>query len=476
MIRLQGKSPRILVVGDLMIDYYLWGRCERISPEAPVQVVDIERENSVLGGAGNVLNNLLSLGADVSAASVIGDDENGLALLNMLQHAGVNTAMVIREQGRKTSKKTRVVASHQQVVRFDKESKENIALTSESTLLNAINSGIENYDAVLLSDYKKGVLTDNLTHEVIRFAREFNKPILVDPKGQDYRKYRGATLLTPNRKEAIQATGIEITDKDSLREALLMLKTDFDLKASMITLSEDGMAFYENDELTHIHAQAKEVYDVTGAGDTVLATMGFSIACGLSLLESARIANAAAAVVVGKLGSATVGLDEIDHYLKATHHNEIDAKIIPFSRIDEVLAPLRKQEKEIVFTNGCFDILHRGHVSYLQASREEGDLLVVGLNSDASVKRLKGESRPVVNEDDRAYMLAALSMVNYVVIFEEDTPYELIKAVRPNTLTKGADYHGKKVVGDDIAGRVKLIEFVTGRSTTNTITKIKSTC
>ncbi len=473
MLHLKNHSPKILVIGDLMIDYYLWGKCERISPEAPVQVVEIERESAVLGGAGNVLNNLLSLGAQVSACSVIGEDANAEELCGLLDASGIERSMILRQSGRKTSKKSRVVASHQQVIRFDKESKEDISAASQAALIAQVEKRLGEFDAVLLSDYHKGVLTEALTRKVVALIRAAGKPVLVDPKGDDYSKYTGATLITPNKKEASIASRIAIRDDASLKEAGELLKNSLKLDACVITLSEDGMAIFE-EEMTKIGATAKEVYDVTGAGDTVLATLGFALAAGQSLLEAAKLANSAAAVVVGKLGSATVTIDEIIAYEGSLHHCEISEKIKRFEAIGETVAELKKRKKRVVFTNGCFDILHRGHVEYLRESRAQGDVLVVGVNSDASVKRLKGESRPVVGEEDRAYILAALGIVDYVVIFDEDTPYELIKQVRPHVLTKGADYEGKEVVGSDIADEVRLIRFVDGKSTTKTIEKIRS--
>ncbi len=457
-----------------MIDYYLWGKCDRISPEAPVQVVEVQKESAVLGGAGNVMNNLLSLGAQVDACAVIGDDEVADELYALLDATAVNREMVIAQPGRRTSKKSRVIASHQQVIRFDKESKEDIEAASEAKLLGMIETRISSYDVVLLSDYKKGVLTETLTQAVIKLAKGAGKPVLVDPKGNDYSKYTGATLITPNKKEASIASKTDIADRESLLAAGEYLKGTLKLDACVITLSEDGMAIFE-ESMTKIDATAKEVYDVTGAGDTVLATLGFAIAAGKPLIEAAQMANSAAAVVVGKLGSATVTIDEIIAYEGTVHHCEISSKIKSFAQIETEVEALKSQGRKVVFTNGCFDILHRGHVEYLKRSKAEGDVLVVGLNSDSSVRRLKGESRPVVCEDDRAYILAALGIVDYVVVFEEDTPYELIKRVRPDILTKGADYEGKEVVGSDIAGTVKLIQFVDGRSTTTTINKIRST-
>jgi D-beta-D-heptose 7-phosphate kinase/D-beta-D-heptose 1-phosphate adenosyltransferase len=468
---LKNFTPRILVIGDLMIDHYLWGSCERISPEAPVQIVDIKNETTVLGGAGNVINNLVTLGAKVSVSSVIGRDDNGSELIEMLESIDVDTTKILQHSGRKTSKKSRVIASSQQVLRYDKESKESISKDDADEILNSLSDSIHSYNAVILSDYGKGVLSDELCEGVIRLCKKNSIKVLVDPKGSDYAKYRGAYLLTPNKKEAILATGINIKDRDSLKNALLKLKEDCDLAISMITLSEDGIATFK-DEMKLFPTVAKEVFDVTGAGDTVIASITFALCANKSIEEAAAFANLAAGVVVGKIGSATVTLDEIEEYEATLHKSTSDAHIKSFEDIKNVVERYRKNGKKIVFTNGCFDILHVGHVKYLQESKSFGDVLIVGLNSDASVKRLKGESRPVNIAEDRAYLLAALEAVDFVVPFEEDTPYELIKMIMPDTLVKGGDYKGKDVVGTEFAGELKLVDFVDGKSTTKTIQRI----
>lgn len=469
---LKNFSPNILVIGDLMIDHYLWGSCERISPEAPVQVVDIAKETTVLGGAGNVINNLRVLGAKVSVGSVIGDDDNGVELVRMLKNIGVDTNNIITLQGRKTSKKSRVIASSQQVLRYDKESKEDISKIASDEIINSLKETVSYYDAVVLSDYGKGVLSQDLCQGIIKLCNKEDVKVLVDPKGSDYSKYSGAYLLTPNKKEAIQATKIDIKDRESLEEALLKLKEDCSLSISMITLSEDGIATYDN-EMKIFPTVAKEVYDVTGAGDTVIASIAFALSAGKSIDEAAAFANLAAGVVVGKIGSATVSIDEIEEYEASLHKSTSDAHIKSFEDINAIVERYRKNGKKIVFTNGCFDILHVGHVKYLQEAKSFGDALIVGLNSDASVKRLKGESRPINIAQDRAYLLAALEAVDFVVPFEDDTPYELIKMIKPDTLVKGGDYEGKDVVGTEFAGELKLVDFVDGKSTTMTIKKIQ---
>jgi len=471
MKRLHEAKARILVIGDLMIDHYLWGGCDRISPEAPVQVVDIARETTVLGGAGNVINNLVALGAQVSVSAVIGNDENGAELRSMLRSIHVDDQGLIEQEGRKTSKKSRIVASNQQILRYDRESKEAIDASSEDALLSYVQKVISGCDIIILSDYGKGVITEKVSQGVITAAKDAGKKVLVDPKGKDYTKYRGAYLLTPNRKEASEATGIAIKDDESLKAALLSLKKTCDLQCSMITLSEDGIAIFD-ESMRRFPTVAKEVYDVTGAGDTVIASLSFALSSGLCIDEAAPFANHAAAVVVGKIGSATVTLDEIEAYESSLHQTTSDEHIKSKEEIVAAVDRLKREGKRIVFTNGCFDILHVGHVKYLEEAKSYGDVLIVGLNSDSSVRALKGPSRPVNSEYDRAYILAALESVDFVVMFSDETPYELIKSIAPDILVKGGDYEGKTVVGAEFAGELRLVQFVDGKSTTSTIERI----
>jgi len=474
MIDLQQKSPKLLVVGDLMIDHYLWGSCERISPEAPVQVVNVNNESSVLGGAGNVINNLRALGAQVDVISVIGGCEISDELKSLLKDIQVDTQYLITQKDRITSKKSRIIAAQQQVVRYDRESSDEISTESQQTLADTFASIVNDYDAVLLSDYGKGVLTNNLTQSLITLANNHGTKVLVDPKGLDYSKYQGAYLLTPNKKEASEATGINIKDDTSLTQAITQLKTECDLDVSLITLSEQGVAIYDNELRTH-PTVAREVFDVTGAGDTVLASLGFALTHNASIDKAVEFSNLAAGVVVGKIGSATATLNEIIEYESSLNKSTSDGHIKTWNEIGTITQELKHKNKNIVFTNGCFDILHAGHVRYLETAKSFGDVLIVGLNSDQSVRTLKGESRPINAEHDRAYILAALEAVDYVVIFEQDTPYDLIKLIKPHTLVKGGDYEGKSVVGQDIVDELKLVQFVEGKSTTKTIEKIQST-
>ncbi|MFN2258036.1 MAG: bifunctional D-glycero-beta-D-manno-heptose-7-phosphate kinase/D-glycero-beta-D-manno-heptose 1-phosphate adenylyltransferase HldE [Desulfuromonadaceae bacterium] len=475
------KTSRIqaVVVGDLMLDEYLWGATERISPEAPVPVVNVGREDLRLGGAGNVVNNLRVLGAHVVLASVLGDDRDGEVIRERLQRAQVDVDALVHDHSRTTSRKTRILAGNQQMLRIDRESTQEIGQQVEEQLLQKLSLKIAAADVIYLSDYGKGVLSESLIQGIISQAKQKNIPVVVDPKGADYVRYRGATLLTPNRKEASLATGINIDDECTLCEAGSQILASAQLQALVLTRSEQGMTLFQhNAKPIHLPTRGREVYDVSGAGDTVLTMIGLGLATGFSLIQAAFMANIAAGVVVGKVGTSTASPDEIVEaagFLVAGSQT----KICDPHALQIMLRRLRQMGRKVVFTNGCFDILHAGHVSYLQRARELGDLLVVGLNSDASVRRLKGNSRPLVPEADRAVILAALSCVDHVVIFDENTPLELISLLQPDILVKGNDYAEAEVVGADLVqewgGRVELMPFVTGRSTSALVNKISGT-
>jgi D-beta-D-heptose 7-phosphate kinase / D-beta-D-heptose 1-phosphate adenosyltransferase len=470
------KSVRALVLGDLMLDEYLWGKAERISPEAPVQVVDIKHEDLRLGGAGNVVNNLVAFGCGVTICSVTGNDENAALLQRAFAEKGVDCSGLFRDDRRMTSKKTRVLAANQQIVRIDRESRDSISPEQEEALLDFVSNPEAVWDMFLISDYGKGVLTPKVLAGVIAEARQRGIPVIVDPKGTDYGRYRGATILTPNRKEAEVASRISITDTPSLTDAAAALLAEGGYDALLITRSSEGMSLFSRDRsVVHIPTVAREVYDVTGAGDTVVATLGIGLACGLDFEAAARMANVAAGIAVGKVGTSTVTPEEIVGAL-GHEHRDSDIKIKNLDVLVELVAEQKRKGNRVAFTNGCFDLLHVGHVKYLQKARSYGDLLVLGLNSDASVRRLKGDKRPLIGQQERAHILAALDCIDYVVIFEEDTPLRLLEALRPHVLVKGGDYTPDKVVGKDLVesygGRVELVTFVDGKSTTNIIEKI----
>ncbi|EAJ5678458.1 D-glycero-beta-D-manno-heptose-7-phosphate kinase [Campylobacter lari] len=449
---LSSKKPKILVVGDFMVDHYIWCDCTRISPEAPVMVMKSQKEDKRLGGAGNVYANLKSLGAEVFALGLVGDDESGKFLKENLN------AKLLVEKNRKTPLKSRVLSHSQQVLRLDDENDFDTKLEDE--IIQEYKTIAKDYDAIVLSDYAKGILTSKVTKALIEHANTLNLPILIDPKGSDFSKYQNATLLTPNKKEAIQALGVEKID--NLEKALKKLKDDLNLAYSIITLSEEGIALFD-EKLHIIPAKALEVYDVTGAGDSVIAMLAYALALKVDIVKACELANDAAAVVVAKVGSVSVSLEEIKNLKKASFEDKIKSK--------EELVKLIQNQK-VVFTNGCFDIMHYGHIKYLEKAKKLGDILVVGLNSDESVKRLKGNSRPINLEFQRACMLASMYFVDYVVIFNDDTPYELIEFLKPDVLVKGADYKGKEVVGSNLVKKVELIDFEDGFSTTNIINRI----
>ena len=468
---MQKIHPNILVIGDLMIDNYLWGETNRISPEAPVQIVNVERETKVLGGAGNVAHNLKTLGANVEVLSVIGGCEISEQLQHLLREVGINSNNLVVQNDRITSKKTRIISSHQQVIRYDIESAEDISIHSEKLLIDKFKSILKNFDLVILSDYGKGVLTEYITQEVINTANSNKIKVIVDPKGSDYSKYKSAHLLTPNKIEASEATGINISDEKSLINALTNLKENYELNCALITLSEEGIAIYD-DKFSSYPTLAKEVFDVTGAGDTVIAALGYALAANLDISEAVIFANLAAGIVVGKIGSATTSFEEIANYELSLNLPLSEQKIVSSNQLMPILDEYKKNNKQIVFTNGCFDILHAGHVRYLENAKKLGDILIVGINSDDSVKRLKGKSRPINSLDDRSLIIASLSSVDYVVSFEEDTPLNLIKSIVPDILVKGGDYKDKDVIGSNIAKKLVIIDFIEGKSTSNTIMKI----
>ncbi|MBZ7928272.1 D-glycero-beta-D-manno-heptose-7-phosphate kinase [Campylobacter molothri] len=454
---LSQQKPKILIIGDFMVDNYTWCDCSRISPEAPVLVAKTSRQDQRLGGAANVYANLKSLGADVFALGVIGDDKNSEFL-----KANLKGEFLI-QNGRKTPFKNRIMAHNQQVLRLDEEDTSDIILEEE--LITLFYKYIKDFQAVVLSDYAKGVLTPKVCKALIQKANEFNIPILIDPKGSDFSKYSGATLLTPNKKEALEALKFENLDGENLEKGIKKLKDDFNLKYSMITLSEAGIAVY--DQKLHIApAKALEVYDVTGAGDSVIAVLAFCLANKVDIFKACEIANEAAAVVVSKVGSVSVSFDEI----KSLKRSDFEKKIVSQNELMKILSD---KNKKVVFTNGCFDIVHFGHIQYLQKAKKLGDVLIVGLNSDESVRRLKGNERPINSEFQRACMLAAFYFVDFVVIFDEDTPLKLITALKPNILVKGADYEDKEVVGADLVSKVELIKFEEGFSTSKIIEKIR---
>ncbi len=473
---------RILVIGDLMIDEYLWGKAERISPEAPVQVVSVVRDYSTLGGAGNVVNNLVTLGATVSVASVIGARESadGELLFKLFKDLGVDTSGLFQDPNRSTTKKARVLAGHQHVLRIDRETKQEISQDHVAMLVQFVKERIHSFNVVLLSDYGKGLFTETLLQQVIDTAKQNNKTVVVDPKGLNFKKYAGATAITPNKREASLAAGIEIVDDESLIEAGRKLLQDIPVQNVLMTCGKEGMVlFEEGKEPYRIATEARQVFDVSGAGDTVLAVLGLGLASGLpeaDFRQAATLANVAAGIVVGKVGTATVSREELKKALEPAI-GELAGKQKTLSDLIPIAERLRAEGKTIVMTNGCFDLLHVGHIKLLSASKNMGDVLIVAIDDDESVKALKGEERPIIGSRERLRIIGALDSVDYVTLFSTKELEQVIEAVRPDILTKGSNYTTETVLGREIVerfgGRVAVIPITEAVSSTRIINQIK---
>lgn len=472
--------PRILVVGDLILDEYLRGQVDRLSPEAPVPILQPTGDVIALGGGANVAHNLVALGCDVVLAGAVGDDEAGERLRALLTTAGVDHSAVVTAGDRPTSHKTRVVAHGQQILRIDREVTRRLDATATAALEERVQSAFEGeIDGVVMSDYGKGVITPVMAASVITAGRRRGVVVTADPKGSDFSRYRGVRVLTPNLRELGIAAGVELEDPgdpEVVRAAARMLAVT-DAAGLLVTCGKEGMVLCERDrEPVRIPAVAREVYDITGAGDTVIAALSLALFTGADLETAARFANVAAGLVVGKPGTATVGHRELAAEL-ADGTPTRPEKVIDREALVPVLTAARRAGERIVCTNGCFEILHAGHVAYLSAARAFGDLLVVGINSDESVRRLKGPARPLVPARERAAVVAALACVDYVTLFAEDTPQRLLEIVQPDVLVKGADYARENVVGRDLVegrgGRVELVPLLEGVSTSKIIEAVR---
>jgi D-beta-D-heptose 7-phosphate kinase/D-beta-D-heptose 1-phosphate adenosyltransferase len=471
------RGTRVLCVGDAMLDCTVEGGVERISPEAPIPVLRMESERAVLGGAANVVANLASLGAAAELVAVVGADREGEALERLLAERAVPT--LVHDPARPTIVKTRYVAGNQQLLRVDRERAGRFAGGVLAELLERATASLEVADALVLSDYGKGVVDPALAAPLIEAARRLGKPVLVDPKGRDYARYGGATVVTPNRSELAAAAGRDLADDDAVAAAAEHLRATIPVDWLLTTLGGAGMLLAGVEGRTRIPGVRREVYDVVGAGDTVLATMAALVAAGCKVPSAAWLANLAGSVVVGRRGTATVSDSDLRVALAEQRGTQHESKILGLDAAVRLVGDAGARGRRIGFTNGCFDILHPGHVSLIAQARLRCDMLVVGLNSDASVRRLKGPERPVNDERARAHVLAALSGVDAVVVFDEDTPVELIRALRPDLLVKGADYSEDQVVGGaDVrswGGEIYLADLVPGRSTTATIARIGKT-
>ncbi len=465
----------ILVIGDIMLDKYYNGEVKRISPEAPVPVFSKKGEKSVLGGAANVAANLVSALQNVYIMAVIGNDESGNKLKTILKKQGIKTDFIIYTNKHTTEKIRFLASNNQQVLRLDIEDTRPLNSDDCTKMLHDLNTTIKKFDLIILSDYLKGVLTYEFTQGVIKIARENNIPVIIDVKDLKIEKYKDAYLIKPNLKELENLSGMPVSNDKEIIEASRYLKNICNCRYILTTCGARGMVLVGDSEPYFIKSASKEVFDVTGAGDTTIAYLAACIVNGFTMKESVNIANYAAGIQVSKVGTSSVYWEEIRKSLYSKRYKP-DNKLISGKLVDD----FRKNnaDKKIVFTNGCFDIIHAGHVNYLQEAANLGDILVVGLNSDMSVKKLKGPERPINTELERARIMCSLEYIDYVVIFEEETPLDLIKKIQPDVLAKGGDYSNKYVVGkkevEANGGIFVLIPFTEGQSTTNIIKKIQN--
>ena len=468
---------RVLVFGDVMLDRFIYGSVERTSPEAPVPVLALGHTVSMPGGAANVARNAVALGARVELLGVVGEDPAAAELRADLAVLPALTVQLVADAGRPTTTKTRYVAERQQILRTDVELAAALPAASAAALLARYRAALQETDIVILSDYGKGVLSEELCAQAIGAATAAGKRVLVDPKSRSFAKYRGATVLTPNKHELQSASGLECSSDEQVVAAANAIIAQGICRTVVATRGKEGMSIVQSGGTAlHIRTVATEVYDVTGAGDTAVAAMAVGLACGADIGAVARLANVAAGIVVGKHGTATASPDEILARLRNDEDSGTAESNYTLERAQLLLSHWRRLGLRVAFTNGCFDMLHPGHVSLLSQARHTADRLIVGLNSDHSVRRLKGAGRPVQNAGARALVLSALKAVDAVVIFDEDTPLALIAALEPDVLVKGADYTLDSVVGADIVmrrgGKVVLAELLPAHSTTDTIRRI----
>ena len=462
---------RVLVVGDVMLDQYWHGNSQRISPEAPVPVVHIKNNECRAGGASNVALNVAALGATAQLIGLTGDDDNADKLQSLLIKQQVDCHF-LRNKDLETTLKLRVISQHQQMIRLDFE--DSFASVDKTPLESQFAQLLSTTNVVILSDYHKGTLSH--VSRLIQMAKQVNIPIIIDPKGTDFVKYQGATLITPNRNEFEAVVGKCDNEPALISKGQALLK-QFDWQALLVTRGEEGMSLFQRDKAPlHLPTYAREVFDVTGAGDTVIGTLAAALAAKADLASAVRLANLAAGLVVRKLGTATTSMAEIQDALHS--HAEIGLGVITEDQLKEVIRLSQQRGEKVIMSNGCFDLMHTGHITYLQQARELGDRLVIAVNSDESVKQLKGESRPINNLQNRMTMLAALECVDWVVPFTEETPERLYCRVLPDVIVKGGDYAPDDVVGGQCViekgGEVKILSFVDGQSTSNIIEKIKS--
>ena len=473
------NNGKVLCVGDLILDHYVHGNIDRISPEAPIPVLKADDRNyNILGGCGNVARNICSANSKCHLISIVGNDNDGLKIREIIKEIKNLTFNLIIDKNRCTTKKTRYVCENQQILRVDNEIESPISKVLETKIIKLLKNKINDYDVIVLSDYNKGVLTDTLIKKIIKIAQHFKKILIVDPKKKDFSVYAGATFITPNFKELKSSVNtFNINSKNNNDNLVIKLSKQiinkFKFKAVITTRSSDGISVVTDaGSFFHLPSEAKEVFDVSGAGDTVLAYLSTSISKGKSLESSVKISNIAAGLAVGKFGTSVVSIGEVDNIKQIKN-----IKVVTNQNLSKALKDY-DSNKIIGFTNGCFDLLHTGHISYLKSAKQKCDILILGLNSDESIRKLKGKNRPIVELKDRVEILSSFPFIDKIVIFDEVTPIKLIKRIKPNIIFKGKDYKKQDVVGfresKKWQGRVILIDFIKNKSTTNLIERIKT--
>jgi len=467
------KKTNVFLIGDIMLDQYIFGKINRISPEAPVPVFLKSKSKEMLGGSGNVLSNLISLGTNTFYLSLVGKDDNALKVRKLLNKLNLKNYYLLSEKTRKTTVKTRFIVNSQQIIRVDEEDSAYINTNLEDLLINKINSNIKGKDVVVISDYNKGIITKRISKYIIQKSNALKIPIIIDPKNEDFSIYKNATIITPNQLEISKVTQMKAqSDKEAEACGKIIIKK-YNVSKVLITRGEKGLSLVSKRASVHSPTAAKEVFDVSGAGDTVLAVIA---ACLPNQIEEKKIlslANKAAGKVIAKIGTSTISLDEL---IKSKTNISKD-KILDIETLSKKLRIDKEKGLKIGFTNGCFDILHYGHIKYLEKSKLYCDKLIVALNSDKSVRLIKGKNRPINNQVSRASIISSLNCCDYIIIFNEKTPLSVIKKIKPDLITKGGDYKNKKIVGENEVkkwgGTALKLDFINGLSSSNLIKKLE---
>ena len=463
------ENTKALLIGDIMLDRYVFGKVNRISPEAPVPIFLSKDKKQVLGGAGNVFNNLVSLGVYTTLLTVLGNDNTGNYIKKNLKSKKKSKSYIFTEK-KITPTKTRYLVNGQQLIRVDEEATNKISSNANNFIINHFETQVSEHNVVVISDYNKGVFSKELIKKIIDISQKYKIPVIVDPKNKDFKIYKNCTLITPNQMEASQVTNLNCEKDLEAEQCGKYIIDNFKINNVLITRGEKGLSYINKKETIHSPTTKKEVFDVSGAGDTVLAIISICLANNILIKAALNLANQAAGIVVGKIGTSAITKNEL-----FSDKNVLLSKILNKQQLKKLIQVYKKNNIKIGFTNGCFDILHHGHVNYLEASKKLCDILIVGINSDSSVKINKGQGRPINNQNSRASVLASLNACDHIIVFNEKNPLKLIKLIEPDVLTKGGDYKESEIVGaKEIKkwnGEVNIIEFTKGASTTNTIKK-----